>query len=72
MQDITRALADSPNGNSTSNEKINAKMLKYSALYICHVLADIFNSSIDAGIFPFARKEAIAVLVHKRAIISTS
>ena len=47
-------------------------MLKYSTPHICHVFADIFNSSIDAGIFPIAWKEAIAVPVHKKAIISTS
>ena len=66
MQDIIRAIADLPSGNSTGNDNISAKMLKYSAPYICHVLADIFNSSIDAGIFPNAWKKAIAVSVHKK------
>ena len=30
------------------------------------MLADVFNSTIDAGIFPNAWKEAIAVPVHKK------
>ena len=66
MNDIIRVIADLPNGNSTGNDNISAKMLKYSAPCICHVLVDIFNSSIDNGIFPNARKKTIAVPEHKK------
>ena len=31
-----------------------------------HVLANIFNSNVDAGIFPYAWKETIAVPMHKK------
>ena len=54
IQDIIRIIAYLRNGNFTDNDNMSASILKYSARYICHVLAGIFNSSIDAEIFPYA------------------
>jgi hypothetical protein len=65
-QDILKAIASLPNNSSTGNDNISAKMLKYSGPYISHILVDIFNSSINSGIFPHSWKQAIVVPVHKK------
>lgn len=71
-RDILNAIASLPNNSSTGNDNISAKMLKHSGPYISHVLSNIFNSSIDSGIFPSSWKCANVVPIHKRAITSTS
>jgi hypothetical protein len=52
---------------STSGcDKIPAKTLKYSASVITPSLTNLFNSSIEMGIFPSEWKIATAVAFHKK------
>jgi Reverse transcriptase (RNA-dependent DNA polymerase) len=64
--DICRAIRNLPHTNSCGNDGITAKMLLMSSDVISQCLVDIFNYSLDEGVFPSVWKSAIVVPVFKK------